>query len=142
MYLFELEFFFGYMPGSRIAESCGNSSFWRTLHTIFRSDSTNLHSRQHARSLQHLLLLDFLMMAILTGERCYPLWFWFVFLWQLAILSIFFMCLLAICMSTLGKCLFRCLPIFRLSFLWLDFIILSILCDDTKKVSYTNQRET
>ena len=72
--------FFGYMPGSGTAESCGNSlfSFWRILHTVFHSASTNLHSRQHAHPLQHLLLVDFLMTAILTGERCYPLWFWSV----------------------------------------------------------------
>ena len=106
-------------------------SFWRNLHSVLHRGCISLYCHKQCKSVpfsahpfQHLLFVDFLMAVIQTGVR----WYLIVVL-IISDIEHIFMCLLAICMHSLEKCLFISFDHFLIGlFIFLVLSCMSCLC--------------
>ena len=97
--------FSGYVPSSGIVGSYDSliPRFLKILHTVLHRGCNNLYSHQQHEKIfstpsQHLVFVDFLMMAILTGVRLHLTVIWICISLIMSDVEHLFMCLLVIWM--------------------------------------------
>ena len=133
---------FGYLSRSGMAGSYSSSifNFLRNLRTVFQSYCTNLHSHQQfmkvlfSISLTTFAICYNFLIAILRGVRWYLIVVLICIPWMISDVEHLFMCLLAICMSSLEKYLFRSLAHFLISL----FVFLILTCKGCLYILNTN----
>lgn len=124
-----------YVPRNGIARSQNSSlfGFSRNLCTALHSGYISLHSHRRCKrvslsphSLQLLLFVDFLAMAILTSMRWHLFVVFICISLKISDVDHLFLCFFAVCMPYLEKCLWGPLPIFWLHGYFVCLFVLDI----------------